>query len=112
MRIRVCQGLAGQKAQHPNQPRLLGRIAPQRIRIAPGRSFYARQLEMRGVGRQVRQSRALHIDEGVFPRGVHALQNKFAPVAYTQVKIAVILAWQFQRACRNSVQLTRQPLCI
>jgi hypothetical protein len=40
------------------------------------------------------QHLALHLNEGVFPRGMHDFQDKFASAGRGQMKIVVILAWK------------------
>jgi hypothetical protein len=49
---------------------------------------------MRGLGSQVGERPALHVYEGVFPGGVHQLQNKRARVGSVQMKIVVVFARQ------------------
>ena len=110
MRGGVYQRLAGKKIQHPDLPRLPGCVVPGRMRFALAGRLHSGQRKLRGVMQQVRQRCALHVDKRRLSRGMHALQDKLAPIARLQMKIAIVLAGQRGRGCLDAIQFTRDSL--
>ena len=69
----------------------------------------ARQRKLRGSRGQMLQRLALHLDEGVVPRGVHYFQDEFAAIGRGEKKVVVVFAGKRPGGTIEAKNFAREP---
>ena len=109
-RARLGERHAVDPGQEEREPRATREVADTRERLAAERGNDARQLERRGVPREVAQGLRLQRDEGGAALPVHDLQHEAAAVPAVEAEVVVVLAGQRCRRAGDAEALARDAL--
>lgn len=104
MRMDLSQDRAGKECEKPDEARGSAEKLSLREEFAIESGVDARKRKMGSALGEVRESAALHVDEGAFAGGMHDLQDKLAGIGRHEVEVVVVFAGEWMRGDVDAVE--------